>query len=468
MAHVRKNKPKGKKEVAIGRTYYRTGQNHQVFSLSDSNYSGKGEHLGLLESMSYPVTIKMIAKGIDPEITSRIIGKYLADRKSEIRYSRSMGDSEKERLHRQVEDLEAMSGRIASKRSRLVDSYTSFRVSSGHPVKLRESSRSFGSIMKLIGLYLAPIKYISPKKAKKMFSPFESVSEKYPVDTKLLAPLIPLAFTESPPKGGIALGVDDTTEKPVFLDLFGKSSHNVLIFGETGSGKSFFAKLMLMRLAVTKSAESIIIVDPLDEYDCSMFPGYCRETRVTEDLKFTSRPLIGDTGVTDDNGNVTIFKISDLLSFGGEAKVESLLAHIYDLMTFDSSTRKIVLIDEAHLVIGNRKSIEVLSRMVRHSRHYRASIINVTQNVDDLSRNHFSSVIADNSSTIFIFRTRSLNSAARQRFGLANFNDSNPEDLMGGKSAPYSECLAVEGNRMAKVRVLGTDYEFKIIGRKKD
>ena len=142
-ASGRKNKARRDGSVEIGRTYYRTRKNHQLFAMSDTNYVGMGEYLGLLESMSFPVTMKVVAKKVDPSITSRTLGKYLADRKSEIRYSRNMGDSEKERLQRQISDLEEMSARIASKESRLVDSYTSFRISSTHPVKLRESGRTF-------------------------------------------------------------------------------------------------------------------------------------------------------------------------------------------------------------------------------------------------------------------------------------------------------------------------------------
>lgn len=453
--------------IHVGKTYYKSKLYNQVFALSDASDEARGDYLGLLESLSFPVTVKMVVKSVDKEVTSRTIGKYLADRKSEIRYSRNMGDSEKERLQRQIQDLEAMSARIASMKSRLVDSFTSFRVSSRHPVKLRESSRNFSSIMKLMGFFTRPVNYMSSKKLKMMFSPFRSVAIKYPMDTQAISRILPLAFTETPERHGVLLGVDDTTEKPFFLDLFGKTSHNVLIFGETGSGKSFFSKLLLMRLAVTRTADSIMIVDPLGEYFCHMFPGKCREVKVTAEIN-SMDPDEGE-GVAsggDDSTRITIYKISELMDKSSEYSIESLLSHLYKIMTENENERKVFLIDEAHLVIGNKNSLEALSRMVRHSRHYRSSVINVTQNVDDLSRGHFSSVIADNSSSIFIFRSRYLSNTARQRFGLTKFDDSSAEDLMGGKNTPYSECMAIGENRMSRVRILGTEFESGIIEKK--
>lgn len=456
--------------MLLSKSFYRSGLHNQVFMLEDANYEGSGEYQGLIESLSFPVAIKIVVKAVDSTATSSILGRYIADRKSEIRYSRSMGDSERERIKNQIADLETMSERIGSKKSRLVESHTSFRISSTHPVKLRESSRNFTSLMKLMGFFTRPLRYVSSTKVSRMFSPFASVAGKYPMDTQSLTRIIPLAFTRIPDRSGVILGVDDTTEKPVFLDIFGKSSHNALIFGETGSGKSFFAKILLMRLATTGSADSIVIVDPLDEYFCRMFPGRCREIEVSRKMNFQELENYSEyeASAKDRDLEVTIYKISNLLNNIAGNEIESLLMHLYTMMTENEERKKIFLVDEAHLVIGNRNSLDALSRMVRHSRHYNSAVINVTQSVEDLSRDHLSTVISDNSSSVFIFRSRYLNNASRSRFGLSRFEDSGTDDLMGGKNSPYSECLMLGDGRMSRIRVLGTEFESKTIDEKEN
>lgn len=448
----------------IGKAYYTTDQHHQVFTLVDSDYGGGTDYLPLLESLSFPVLMKFIIRPVPEKVSSSTLGKYIADRKSEIRYSRTMGDSEREKLNRQIYDLENMSSRIGARRSLLVNLFASFRVSLEHPVKLRESAATFSSVMKLMGLIVRPVEYISTNRLKEMSSPKDNVGKPYLMDTHSASSIFPLSFTPVPKAGGVALGVDDITEKPVFLDIFNKNSHNVLIFGETGSGKSFFAKILLMRFATTRSVDSIAILDPLDEYACSMFPGSCKVVALNAD---SGIPHLDRESEHEENGSgnvdVEIYKISNLLDDDSSRKMIALLGRIYNAMAENPNRRKMILIDEAHLVLANKNSLEMLSRMIRHSRHYRASVICVTQNPDDLSRNHLSNVIAENSSSVFIFRSRGMGRAELNRFGLQAFGDLDAEDLSGGRNSPYSECLFVENGRLKKTRILGSKLESDII-----
>ena len=47
------------------------------------------------------------------------------------------------------------------------------------------------------------------------------------------------------------------------LNLWGRTSYNSIIMGETGSGKSFFAKSLLMRFLILGAVDEIYIFDPL-------------------------------------------------------------------------------------------------------------------------------------------------------------------------------------------------------------
>ncbi len=421
--------------------------------MEDASYNGGPDYLSLLESLSFPVTLKFHIWPVKEQLTSKTIGRLIADRKSEIRYSRSMGDAQKERIKRQITDLESMSKRISSGRSKLVETSSSYGVSSDHPVKLRECSRIFVSLMSLLGIRVKNVKHPTVSVLSKIMSPLRNVGAPYLMDTQSAASLLPIYFTPRPSFSGVAIGVDDITEKPVFVDPFGKSSHNALIFGETGSGKSFFSKILLMRMLAANECQEMYILDPLDEYNCSLFGGEC--TVITRE-DFPSDYSLG-------NSNIRIFKAGSQVDEGNANFVKNTLSLIYERITKNPDQRKIILIDEAHLALGNRTTLEVVSRLVRHSRHYKTSVICVTQNVDDLSRSQLSSVVSENSSSVFLFRLRSLSNSDRNRFGLNRFSEVQAEDLMGGKHSPYSECYLLEDNTLRKVRVLSTELENELV-----
>ena len=60
-------------------------------------------------------------------------------------------------------------------------------------------------------------------------------------------------------------GINDLNNTPVFIDRFKLASYNMLVFGKTGSGKSYFEKLTMLRSYNTNPRTIIYAIDPLDE-----------------------------------------------------------------------------------------------------------------------------------------------------------------------------------------------------------
>lgn len=63
---------------------------------------------------------------------------------------------------------------------------------------------------------------------------------------------------------GVLAGVQLLNRVPLFLDFFGYPNHNGVIMGSSGSGKSFFVKLMVIRNVM--SGVKTVIIDPQNEY----------------------------------------------------------------------------------------------------------------------------------------------------------------------------------------------------------
>jgi hypothetical protein len=63
---------------------------------------------------------------------------------------------------------------------------------------------------------------------------------------------------------GVVMGVNDLTGIPIVIDLFSLQNPNMLILGSSGSGKSFSAKTILLRL--NRSGCKAFVIDPQGEY----------------------------------------------------------------------------------------------------------------------------------------------------------------------------------------------------------
>ncbi len=64
----------------------------------------------------------------------------------------------------------------------------------------------------------------------------------------------------------ILLGFNEVNETPIFVDRFMFPSYNMMVFGQTGSGKSFFTKLTMVRSKIANPEVMIYVIDPLGEY----------------------------------------------------------------------------------------------------------------------------------------------------------------------------------------------------------
>jgi type IV secretory pathway VirB4 component len=83
-------------------------------------------------------------------------------------------------------------------------------------------------------------------------------------DTKALAAAFPFASAELESSGGIFLGRNATTGGLVFVDRFAQENHNQVILARSGAGKSYLAKIQVLR-SLYAGAE-VLVIDPENEY----------------------------------------------------------------------------------------------------------------------------------------------------------------------------------------------------------
>lgn len=83
-------------------------------------------------------------------------------------------------------------------------------------------------------------------------------------DTKALAAAFPFASAELEAAGGVFLGRNDTTGGLIFVDRFALENNNQVILARSGAGKSYLAKLEILRSLY--GGVEVLVIDPENEY----------------------------------------------------------------------------------------------------------------------------------------------------------------------------------------------------------
>ena len=132
-----------------------------------------------------------------------------------------------------------------------------------------------------------------------------------------LCACFPFYNSEISHKNGTFLGINMSTATPIFVDFYDRSvlnNSNISVFGQAGSGKTFFVSLLTLRSAI-KGVKSVII-DPEGEYKkiCDIVGG--ANLKISPDAKSGMNPFDIEEE-TEDDGTVIVdvkSKIADILN----------------------------------------------------------------------------------------------------------------------------------------------------------
>lgn len=84
------------------------------------------------------------------------------------------------------------------------------------------------------------------------------------MDTTTLATTFPFTTSELSANEGVLYGMNEHNGSLIIFDRFSLENANMVVFGKSGSGKSFFVKLEVMRSLMFDT--EVIIIDPENEY----------------------------------------------------------------------------------------------------------------------------------------------------------------------------------------------------------
>lgn len=224
-----------------------------------------------LDSLDFPCYVELSTFSYEKDKAKRLLRYMISERSTDIKIqnkSTSVADSA---ALRQMRELNSVLNSIDNEGDGLVESSISMVFGAEDPTALSQRYHRVRALLDFLGLKYRPVEYYSESKIMKLL-PLSGNRRKYMTSTGNLSEIVPLFFTRQN-ENGIMIGLNSATDKPEMFDFFGKNSFNVMVLGETGSGKSFFSKILLRRSLELKELEKILVIDPLEEYDPNFFGG---------------------------------------------------------------------------------------------------------------------------------------------------------------------------------------------------
>ncbi|CAC11731.1 conserved hypothetical membrane protein [Thermoplasma acidophilum] len=422
------------------KNYISGSRNISIFSLVDAEKAIFPSYCEALEISDLNAAVKFSAKHVDRKKLAKTASTKIADITFELKQRNSRKENT-DYLKSVLNSAEILSNESRKDTPEAFLCSLDFMVMSRTPYGLKREISKLDRGLRIAGMRARNLSYRASRSVQGFFD-FTRENTPYPMDASSAASFFPAYFSREE-TSGILIGINEYTGKPIYLDYFSHTSYNSIVTGETGSGKSYFAKVFSSRVFRAEYSK-LLILDPLNEYHCTELGRSCMETDLIGFLDLIRR------AITDVSLYRAIIIKYDLISAEKEATSGLMIAEALSQFMSKIDGRKTMIIDEANMVLKNEDALRLVENTVRHSRHFETSVFIITQSISDIM---FGNTIEENSVHRFFFRTASPEDDF-QRY-IPGTNDLSK--LIGGKNHNLSECYYSYGGRYVKILITDVD-----------
>ena len=363
-------------------------------------------------------------------------------------------------LFKRADDIENSLRRDAT---RLYEVIVNCTVIGNDRKSLKENTKTFKKHIKMYGGHFGAV---SSKQAAMLFEGFGKKITFDRGSCAILYSFASADMLEIP--DGIPLGINMDSKGPIIFDIGKRTNYNIAVIGKSGSGKSFTVKILLNRLTKKFPDSHVYVVDPMGEYSkIADFFGmdvlYLKDksdplgldpfvlldpldaadilaeiTNATHDVKRQFQTYCGKAKTFEEfydmipkeyQNNLINLKKGPLsriiqgkpklntqkkviMSMEGATGSETeqmilllLLNKIFKICNdLHVRTRKIILIDEAWMLLRMKNAAKYVNMIVRMGRKLNITFIFISQRLEDISKEADSGIgkIIDNMETKII------------------------------------------------------------------
>ncbi|HRN95866.1 MAG TPA: ATP-binding protein [Candidatus Levybacteria bacterium] len=277
------------KHVRVGDRYFRT------FFVADYPREVSPNWLSILIDHKETMNISMFIYPVESKDVLSNLRRKIAEMEATIDSDQKAGLEPDPKIQASLEDAVALREELARGLERFFQFGLYVTISADTPQALDEKARQLQTLLASNLLLVKPatlqmeegFKTTMPYGSDKLFITRN-------MDTTSVASTFPFTSYEISQPDGILYGVNTLNNSLVIVDRFSFENANEVVFGKSGSGKSFLVKLEVLRQMMFDA--EILIIDPEDEYHtlCSSLGGEYIDFSKTSEVKINPFALLSE------------------------------------------------------------------------------------------------------------------------------------------------------------------------------
>ncbi len=216
-------------------------------------------------NIDIPMDIALFVHPIDTGLILKQLRKKVTEVQAEIMEREEKGLVRDPQLETAYRDIEALRDKLQTAQEKMFHLGVYITVYSDSEKNLKEIELTMRGILESRLIYIKPALY-RQREGFVSTSPYgwDQLEAFTAMNTGPISSLFPFTSFDLSSNEGILYGVNRHNNSLVLFDRFSLENANEIVFGVTGSGKSYAVKLEVLRLLMT--GVDVIIIDPENEY----------------------------------------------------------------------------------------------------------------------------------------------------------------------------------------------------------
>lgn len=245
--------------VRIGERYART---YYIFSFP--RYLSTG-WLSPLLNLNVPFDFSIHINPFSSEYVLKKLSRKLTEVLAEIHEKTSKGLIRDPSLEAAYADIEELRDKLLTGQERMFKTGFYITIYAKSEKDLKKIENILREIFESRLIYIRPALY-QQREGFVTTSPYgmDKLQVLIPLNTGPLSSSFPFISFDLSANEGILYGINKHNNSPILFDRFSLPNANMVVFGTSGSGKSYFVKLDILR-SLMQGVE-VIVIDPENEY----------------------------------------------------------------------------------------------------------------------------------------------------------------------------------------------------------
>jgi len=252
--------------VEINQAYLKIGERltKTFFVFSYPRYLSTG-WMSPAINLSFPMDISFHVHPMNSGRVLRQLRKKITEVQAEIIEKEEKGYIRDPILQTAYQDIEKLRDSLQTAREKIFRLAVYITIYANSQKELREIETNLRSIFESRLIYLRPA-LLRQKEGFDSTAPYglDKLLVHTPMNTEPLSSIFPFVSPDLSANEGILYGINQNNNSLVLFDRFTLENANSVVFAKSGSGKSYFEKVEILRYLM--QGVDVIVIDPENEY----------------------------------------------------------------------------------------------------------------------------------------------------------------------------------------------------------